>query len=504
MAKHTAKEPIDPRLDDSTIDENIPWPNVNRDMIRVLNTNTWMYYGGLAFFVTMVLISAAIFYNMTTKGLGLLGENNAVFWGLDIPAFIFWIGLSHAGTFLSAVLFYARSNWRRSIYRYAELMTLFSLLNVFMILTIHLGRPWRFWFGMPVPFNGRFLWPSYRSPLAWDLIAITTYTTGSALFLYLGMVPDFAGLRDHVGGWRNKVFKVASLGWRGTDKEWKFLVQAYSLIGAMIIPLMASVHSLVAWDFVNTMVPGFHNTMFAPFFVAGALYSGIAGVIMLVIPIRRMFHLEDYIRISHFDKLGRLMLLLAFVWVYFQSIEAWGAWYKQDSFETFAFLAKAIGPWAPWYWFMIAVCGVMPMALFSRKVRTNLPVMLGGSILINIGMFIERFLIIVPGESITHLPSTWKYYVPTVHEVFIYIILPLSLFGTLFMLSLKIVPHLSLYEIKEILTVPMRPAVETPEAIPKSRAHDIKAEIEVDSETELFSDVDDIIDEKKEEGEEDG
>ena len=504
MAKHSTSEveELDPTLDDRNIDYDLPWDQVNKDLFRIINTNTWKYYSGVAFFAIMTLISALVFYNMTVKGLGLLGVNNTIFWGLDMPAFIFWIGLSHAGTFLSAVLFFAKAHWRRSIYRYAELMTLFSLLNVLMILTVHLGRPWRAWFGMPIPMNGRFLFPSFRSPLAWDIIAISTYTTGSLLFLYLGMVPDFAGLRDHVGGWRNKVFSVLSLKWRGTDREWKFLLQAYSLIGALIIPLMASVHSLVAWDFVNTMVPGFHNTMFAPFFVAGALYSGIAGVIALAIVIRRAFHLEDYIRIAHFEKLGRLLLLLCFVWIYFQSIEAWGAWYKQDSFESYPFMQKVAGPWAAWYWYMVAVCGVMPLALFSRKVRTNLPIMFVGSLIVNTGMFIERVLIMVPGQAITHLPSTWRYFVPTVTEVFVYIILPFSLFGTLFLLALKIPPHLSLYEIKEITRVPMRPVVETPTPVREKKTMTrLDAEPSVD---DILTDIESSTDESVEEESEDG
>ena len=444
------------------VDPNIPYSEINDDVIKSMLTLTWKYWLALGISLTMVVSGFGLYYWQTTVGLGVWGTNDPIVWGVDIPSFIYWIGLSHSGTLLSAILLITNSDWRKPIYRSAEAMTFFAVLTAQVMLIVHLGRPWRIFYMMPIP-TYRQLWPNFHSALSWDFVAITTYMTMSGLFLFIGTIPDFAAARDQMTGWRHKLYKRLALGWKGTDREWKHLHRAYVIMGVLLVPLAASVHSVVAWDWNITNVPGFHSTIFAPFFVAGAIYSGIAGVVLVMIVIRRFLHFEKYITPYHIGNLGKILLACTLVWSYFTFMEVMLPWYKSvaNNFELMTALTKLSGTYAPLYWTMIFACGVLPLTLISQRVRTSIPMMVVIAIGIEIGMYLERFIIIVPGLSTGYLPAVWAAYSPTWVEVAI-IIWTFSIFTALFLGFVKIVPPVSIYEVKELLHIPRRKALVEP------------------------------------------
>jgi len=441
------------------VDPQIPYHEINDDVIKSMLTLTWKYWLALGITLTMVVSGFGLYYWQTTVGLGVWGTNDPTVWGVDIPGFIYWIGLSHSGTLLSAILLITNSNWRKPIYRSAEAMTFFAVLTASIMLLVHLGRPWRATYMLPIP-TFRQLWPNFQSALAWDFVAITTYMTMSGLFLFIGTIPDFAAARDKMTGWRHSLYKRLALGWKGTDREWKHLHRAYVIMGVLLVPLAASVHSVVAWDWNITNVPGFHSTIFAPFFVAGAIYSGIAGVVLVMIVIRRLLHFEKYITPYHIGNLGKILFVCTLAWSYFTIMELMLPWYKgvANNFELMTAVSKLRGDYAGLYWTMILVCGVIPLSLLSHRVRTSIPLMFVVAVGIEIGMFLERFIIIVPGLSTSYLPAVWSSYSPTWVEIGI-IIWTFSIFTTLFLVFVKIVPPVSIYEVKELLRVPKREAL---------------------------------------------
>ncbi len=434
-------------------EEHISYADVNRDVVRSLVETGRGYYVSLALAVIVMIVCFFFpwFYQLF-YGLGAAGMNHPSVWGTYLANFIFWIGLSHSGTLLSCVLHLTNSPWRKAMYRSAEAMTLFSLVVAAIMVMVHVGRPWFLHWAAPYP-NQMELWPNFRSPLLFDVMAIATYLTGSTLFIYMGSIPDFAAVRDRTAGWRRHLYVLLSLGWRGTDREWHRLGLAYTCLAVLIIPLAVSVHSIVSWDFAMSIVPALHQTIFAPYFVVGAIYSGTAGIVTVMFLLRKYMDFGQYITTWHFDNLGKLLLTLSLIWTYINLVELFTGWYSGSSSELEALKFKLFGYYALLYWEMILFCAIAPLLLISTRFRTSFVPMLILSIVINIGMYTERFLIVATSLSRQYLPDAWGLYIPSLVEISI-MIGSLAMFTTLFLLFVKIVPSISIYEVKETLPEP--------------------------------------------------
>jgi molybdopterin-containing oxidoreductase family membrane subunit len=434
-------------------EREISYAEVNRDVVRSLVETGSKYYITLGISVALTLLCFFFpwFYQLH-YGIGAAGMNQPTVWGTYLASFIFWIGLSHSGTLLSCVLHLTNSEWRKAMYRSAEAMTLFSLLVAATMVMVHVGRPWFVHWAVPYP-NQMEMWPNFRSPLMFDVMAITTYLTGSTIFIYMGTIPDFAAVRDRTTGWRHHMYVLLSLGWRGTDTEWHRLGWAYTFLAVLIIPLAVSVHSIVSWDFALSVVPALHQTIFAPYFVVGAIYSGTAGIVTVMYFLRKYMNFEHYITKLHFDNLGKLLLVLSLIWTYINAVELFTGWYSETSFEIEALRYKLFGFYAPLYWEMILFCAVAPLLLISKRFRTSFVPMLILSIAINIGMYTERFLIVATSLSRQYLPDSWRVYVPSFVEISI-LVGSLAMFVTLFLIFVKIFPSVSIYEVKETLPEP--------------------------------------------------
>ncbi len=432
---------------------NLRYADVNEDIVKSILETGPKYYVTLAIAggVTLLCFFFPWFYQLYF-GIGAAGMNHPGVWGTYLASFIFWIGLSHSGTLLSCVLHLTNSSWRKAMYRSAEAMTLFSLMVAATMVMVHVGRPWFIHWALPYP-NQMEMWPNFRSPLLFDVMAITTYLTGSSIFIYMGSIPDFAAVRDRTTGWRNHMYSLLSLGWRGTDKEWHRLHWAYTFLAVLIIPLAVSVHSIVSWDFAMSIVPALHQTIFAPYFVVGAIYSGTAGIVTVMFVLRKYMNFEQYITKVHFDNLGKLLLVLSLIWTYINAIELFTGWYSGTSTEHEALNYKLFGYYALLYWEMILFCAVAPLLCISSRFRTSFVPMLILSIAINIGMYTERFLIVGTSLSRQYLPDAWGIYVPSLVEISI-MVGSLALFVTLFLVFVKIFPSVSMYEVKETMDVP--------------------------------------------------
>ena len=433
--------------------QELTYADVNRDVVRSLVETGSKYYITLACSIAVML--ACFFFPWFYQlyyGIGAAGVNHPSVWGTYLASFIFWIGLSHSGTLLSCVLHITNSEWRKAMYRSAEAMTLFSLCVAAMMVMVHVGRPWFIHWALPYP-NQMEMWPNFRSPLMFDVMAITTYLTGSSIFIYMGSIPDFAAVRDRTTGWRHHMYVLLSLGWRGTDLEWHRLRWAYTFLAVLIIPLAVSVHSIVSWDFALSIVPALHQTIFAPYFVVGAIYSGTAGIVTVMYFLRKYMNFEQYITKVHFDNLGKLLLVLSLIWTYINIVEIFTGWYGGTSTEGEAIRYRLFGYYAPLYWEMILFCAVAPLLMISRRFRTSFVPMLILSILINIGMYTERFLIVGTSLSRQYLPDAWGLYVPSLVELSI-IVGSVAMFITLFLIFVKIFPSVSIYEVKETLPEP--------------------------------------------------
>lgn len=400
----------------------------------------------------LVLIGIGVISVMINKGLGVTGLSRPVFWGLFITTFVFWVGISHAGIMISAILRLTQAEWRRPVTRAAELLTVFSLLTALVFPLIHAGRPWRiaYWI-MPYDF-GRGIYPNIRSPLIMDPVAIGTYLTGSTLFLYVALLPDLANLRDRTMGWRNSLYTVLALGWRGNPRQWKMQTVGGILLSALMLPIFVSVHSIVSWDFaVVPAVEGWHSTIFAPYFVIGAVHSGVSAVVTMMALMRWLWKWDDFIRPEHFDALARLLIVVATGWLGFTFLELIFALYGQDAPEI-ALREMQMFTW-PWnmlfiIFFLTAYLIPVPMWLFKR-VRTNIALMFWTSILVNIGMWLERFLIIVPGLARrTPFVYTWDSYRPSAVEWTIFI-WSFAWVTFLMLLFSKFFPLVPLFEQKE-------------------------------------------------------
>jgi Polysulphide reductase len=386
------------------------YAEVNRDILKTLletGSGYWITFG-ITSTIALVCLFIPWMYQIEV-GLGASGQNRSDVWGTYLSNFIFWIGLSHSGTLLSAVLHITKSGWRKAIYRSAEAMTLFSLMTAACFVMIHLGRVWFVHWSVPIP-NQMGLWPNFRSPLLFDVMAITTYLTASSIFIYMGSVPDYAAVRDASTGLRRRLYAIFSFGWRGTAKEWHTLGWAYTFFAAFVIPLAVSVHSIVSWDFAMSLVPGVHQTIFAPYFVCGAIYSGTAGIVTVMYLLRRFLSLERYIREIHLDNLGKLLIALSLIWTYINSLELFTGWFSGSSFELEALKFKLFGFYAPLYWEMILFCALAPLLMLWKNIRLNWNRMLVISILINIGMLTERFLIVSTSLPRKFLPAAFGFY----------------------------------------------------------------------------------------------
>jgi Ni/Fe-hydrogenase subunit HybB-like protein len=415
-------------------------------LLRPLLHTSWRFYALVATLGSIVLIGAVAWMTQAYQGYGVTGIRWPVFWGFYITNFVFWIGISHAGTLISAILRLVNARWRRPVTRSAEAITVFALMIGAMFPIIHLGRPWLFFWLVPYP-NDRFLWPNFRSPLIWDFFAINAYLIGSTLFLILPMIPDFALVRDRSMGWRRRIYGWLALGWQGTPKQWHRLESAMQIMAIAILPVAVSVHTIVSFDFSMAVVPMWHSTIFGPYFVAGAIFSGIAALIIAMAFLRRFLHLEEYLHPVHFQNLGKLLLMMSLLWSYFVFAERLTVWYGNNPEEMAAFWATQRGRYAPLYWTMVVCNFVIPLTLLSiRHFRTIAGCVVAAAGVL-IGMWLERFLIIVPSLAHRALPYSWGTYQPQPIEIII-TVSTFAAMALLFTLFAKLVPVISIWELK--------------------------------------------------------
>ncbi|MBI4508121.1 MAG: polysulfide reductase NrfD [Deltaproteobacteria bacterium] len=412
------------------------------------HSRTWLLGLALSGAGTL-LLGACITYTVVT-GIGVWGTTIPIGWAFPIINFVWWIGIGHAGTFISAILLLVEQRWRTSINRFAEGMTLFAVIQAGIFPVLHLGRPWFAYWLFPYPDRMK-VWPQLKSALPWDAAAVLTYFTVSLLFWYLGLVPDLASLRDRAPTTRmRRVYGVFALGWRGSGRHWQHYRIAYGLIAGLAAPLVVSVHSIVSSDFAITILPGWHSTIFPPFFVAGAIFSGFAMVITLVIPTRKFFHLENVITLRHLENMAKMLLVTGGIVTYAYILELFISWYSGDRYEQFTYLeARPFGPAAWVFWIMIACNALVPQLFWWKRMRRSIAVLFVASLLINLGMWAERFVIIVHSLQRDFLPSSWADYAPTWVDIGIFIG-TISFFSFLFLLFLRFVPFVPLAEIKEM------------------------------------------------------
>jgi molybdopterin-containing oxidoreductase family membrane subunit len=394
------------------------------------------------------MLGLLILYLFAT-GVGVWGNNNPVMWGFPIVNFVFWVGIGHAGTLISAILFLFRQKWRTAINRFAEAMTIFAVICAGTFPGIHVGRVWVIYWVFPIP-NQMSMWPQFRSPLLWDVFAVGTYFTVSLLFWYVGMIPDLATLRDRS---KTRIKAIAygffALGWRGSMRHWHRYEKAYLLLAALATPLVLSVHSVVSFDFAVSQLPGWHTTIFPPYFVAGAIFSGFAMVMTLAVPARQMWGLKNFITMRHLENMNKVILVTGCMVGYAYSTEFFIAWYSGAPYEQFAFVNRAFGQhwWA--YWIMVSCNVITPQIFWFKAMRTSIPVMFVASLLVNVGMWFERFVIIISLEQ-DYLPSSWAYFKPTWVDIGT-LVGSFGLFMTLFLLFIRYLPVIAIAEVKAIM-----------------------------------------------------
>lgn len=423
-------------------------PKINHDLLAPLQKTGRSYYLLVALLSLLVIAAGAAWTYQIQTGIGQTDLHPPVFWGIYIASFVFWVGVSHSGTFISGVLRLTNAEWRRPITRIAELMTLFSVIVAALFIFIHLGRVWLVYYMIPFP-NQRELWPNFRSPLMWDAAAIFTYAVSSAIFLYLPLIPDFALSRNRISGWRRPLYALLSLGWRGTQTEWRWLEGTIRILSILIVLVMISVHSIVGLDFSVALVPGWHSTIFPPYFVVGAIHSGMATVVTGLFLLRKVYRLHDYIRLEHFDKMGKLMLVVTMTWGYLYFIERMTVWYGNVPDEMEVLNAVLFGRYAAQHWVMVAFNLVIPLIALSFPAFRRWPLgLLIIGILINIGMYIERLLIIIPSLANPRLPYARGTYFPSWVELTI-LVGSFAFFLLVYMLAIKFVPMISIWEEKE-------------------------------------------------------
>ncbi len=408
----------------------------------------WKILFGLAFAGTALLVFAL---GVTVvRGIGMWGNNQPVAWAYGIINFVWWIGIGHAGTLISAILLLFQQKWRTSINRFAEAMTIFAVIQAAMFPLIHTGRPWftAYWV-FPYP-STLGIWPNFKSPLMWDVFAVSTYFTVSLLFWYLGHIPDLAALRDaSTSRARRIAYGIFALGWRGSARHWQHYRIGYLLLAGLSTPLVLSVHSIVSFDFAVSQLPGWHTTIFPPYFVAGAVFSGFAMVMTLMVPARKYLGLEHVVTERHLDAMNKVMLVTGMMVSYGYLTEHFIGWYSGSPYESFVILNRAVGPYR-WVYFTMIVCNVLvPQTFWWKRARTSIPWMFAASLLINVGMWTERFIIIVTSLHRDYLPSSWGMYAPTWVDWSIFVG-SLSFFSLLFLLFVRFVPAVAVTEVKEL------------------------------------------------------
>ena len=426
--------------------------DVTRDICGVLDRRpTYLWWAALLVSVSLLLVGVVAVAYQLSVGIGTWGLNNTVGWAFDITNFVFWIGIGHAGTLISAVLFLLRQPWRTSVNRSAEAMTIFAVLCAGTFPVIHMGRPWLAHWMLPYPNSRGPLWINFRSPLVWDFFAILTYFTISAVFWYVGMIPDLATLRDRTKpGLRHKMLEILSLGWDGSTHTWLRYETLYKLLAGLATPLVISVHTIVSWDFATSVIAGWHTTILPPYFVAGAIFSGMAMVVTLMIAVRKLMGLEEYITVGHIDKMCKVTLATSMILALAYLTELFTAFYSANEYEQFVFINRALGPLAWTYWIMVSCNVAIPQLLWFSRVRRNMVAVFAICIFINVGMWFERFVIIVTSLHRDYLPSNWTSYAPTSIELAT-MVGSFGLFFTCFLLFTRIVPIIAMSEVKGVL-----------------------------------------------------
>jgi molybdopterin-containing oxidoreductase family membrane subunit len=408
----------------------------------------WLIGAAVASGLVVLLLVAV--EQLFFRGVGIWGLNMPVAWGFAITNFVWWVGIGHAGTLISAILLLLHQKWRNSINRFAEAMTLFAVACAGLFPLLHLGRPWVFYWLFPYPDTMR-LWPQFRSPLVWDVFAVSTYATVSFLFWFVGLLPDLAAMRDQARHPVARVFYgVLAMGWRGSARHWRNYESAYLILAGLAAPLVVSVHSVVSLDFAATQLTGWHSTIFPPFFVAGAIFSGFAMVLTLTIPLRAFYGLEDFITERHLENMAKIMLAMGLVVSYSYLVEAFTAWYSGNVFEIALLRHRASGPYAGLYWLSVLCNAGIPNVLWLESARRSPPVLFAVSIAVNVGMWLERYIIIVASLSRDFLPSSWGIYHGTIWDWATFIG-SIGLFLLLLLLFVRFLPMISIYETRELV-----------------------------------------------------
>ena len=408
----------------------------------------WLIGFTISFLLLMIFL-AAVGY-LLLRGIGIWGVNAPVAWGFAIVNFVWWIGIGHAGTLISAILLLLHQKWRTSINRFAEAMTLFAVACAGVYPLLHLGRPWFFYWLFPYP-NTLGVQPQFRSPLVWDVFAVLTYFTISLLFWYVGLIPDLATLRDRSQSRAGRVvYGMLAMGWRGSAAHWQRYDTAYLLLAGLATPLVVSVHTVVSLDFAIAILPGWHTTIFPPYFVAGAIYSGFAMVLTLAIPLRAAYGLEDFITMRHLQNMAKVMLATGLIVAYGYMMEAFMAWYSGNEFEEYMLLNRVTGPYGPFYWALILCNVLLPQALWSERVRSNVLLLFIIALVVNTGMWLERFVIVITSLHRDFLPSSWGNYLPSMWDWATFIG-TIGLFLTLLYLFIRFLPMISISEMSGML-----------------------------------------------------
>ncbi len=409
---------------------------------------SWWIALGISFSL-MSMLGLLIGYLFVT-GVGVWGNNNPVMWGYPIVNFVFWVGIGHAGTLISAILFLFRQKWRTAINRFAEAMTIFAVICAGTFPGIHIGRVWLAYWLFPIP-NQMDMWPQFRSPLLWDVFAVGTYFTVSLLFWYMGMIPDLATMRDRSTTKVKQIaYGIVAVGWRGSMRHWHRYERAYLLLAALATPLVLSVHSVVSFDFAVAQLPGWHTTIFPPYFVAGAIFSGFAMVLTLAIPARELWGLKNFITIRHIENMCKIILFTGSIVGFAYSMEFFIAWYSGELYESFAFINRAFGPYAWAYWIMVSCNVLTPQIFWFKKARTNIMIIFIASLVVNVGMWFERFVIVITSLANDFLPSSWGIFEPTWVDV-LTLLGSFGLFMTFFLLFIRFLPVLAIAELKAIM-----------------------------------------------------
>jgi Ni/Fe-hydrogenase subunit HybB-like protein len=408
----------------------------------------WFIGLGVAMLGVGVLITAIGW--LLWWGTGVWGINQPVGWGFAIINFVWWIGIGHAGTLISAILLLLKQEWRTSINRFAEAMTLFAVMCAGVFPLLHVGRPWLAYWLLPYP-NTMGMWPQFRSPLLWDVFAVSTYATVSALFWYVGLIPDLATLRDSAKSlvWK-RIYGALALGWRGAARHWERYETAYGLLAGLATPLVVSVHTVVSFDFAVSVIPGWHATIMPPYFVAGAIFSGFAMVVTLAIPLRKIYRLEDFITLKHLDNMAKVILATGMIVCYGYAMEAFFAWYSGSPYERFMMANRMFGPYGWSYWALITCNLLIPQLLWSARVRRSIPALFAIAIVVNVGMWLERFVIVVTSLHRDYLPSSWGMYVPTAWDWALYVG-TIGLFFFLLFLFIRFLPMISIFEMRTLV-----------------------------------------------------